>query len=35
MNSDILAMVCDPITYDLLEVETAFNSHGRKQESYR
>jgi len=33
MNSDILAMVCDPITHDPLEVETILDSRGLKQES--
>ena len=32
MISGILSLVCDPITYDLLEVETAFDSRGCKRE---
>ncbi len=33
MNSEILSLVCDPITHDLLEIETVSDSRRCKQES--
>ena len=33
MNSELLSLVCDPITHDPLEIETVSDSRGSKQES--
>ena len=33
MNSEILSLVCDPITHDLLEIETVSDLRRCKQES--
>ena len=32
MESDILSLICDPITHDSLEIETVLDSNGCKQE---
>ena len=32
MNSEILSLICDPLTHDSLDVETVFDSRGLRQE---